>query len=136
MTRTMDSRSRRLAAATATFALVLGGTLTACGEDTEPTEPDSSSTSSSAPGEQVVDVTFEGDTVTPNGERVEATVGEEITLRITADAPGEIHVHSSPEQELSYEAGTTDLPLTIDEPGVIDVESHDLDMVIVQLEVR
>ena len=45
-------------------------------------------------------------------------------------------MHSTPEQELSYEAGTTDLPLTIDQPGIVDVESHDLDLVIVQLEVR
>ena len=67
---------------------------------------------------------------------MEAKVGEEITLRVTSDAPGEIHVHSTPEQELEYAAGTTDLPLTIDAPGLVDVESHTLDMVIVQLEVR
>jgi hypothetical protein len=63
-------------------------------------------------------------------------VGQEIDLVVTADQPGEIHVHSTPEQELAYEAGTTTLPLTIDQPGVVEVESHDLDLTIVQLEVR
>ena len=45
-------------------------------------------------------------------------------------------MHSSPEQELEYDAGTTTLELTIDQPGVVDVESHDLEKTIVQLEVR
>ncbi len=85
---------------------------------------------------QTVEVTFEGDTVTPQGERVEATAGEPLVLRITADRPGEIHVHSSPEQEIEYDAGTTEKSLTIDKPGVVEVESHTLEVLIMQLEVR
>ena len=55
---------------------------------------------------------------------------------MTADVPGEIHVHSDPEQELEYDAGTTTVEIApIDQPGVVDVESHTLDAVIVQLEV-
>ena len=83
-----------------------------------------------------IDVTFKGSSVTPNGERVEAAVGKPIMLVVTADRPGEIHVHSSPEQHLPYHAGTTRLRLTIDQPGVVDVESHALEKTIVQLEVR
>ena len=45
-------------------------------------------------------------------------------------------MHSSPEQEIEYAAGTTDKTLTIDQPGVVDVESHHLEKLIVQLEVR
>jgi hypothetical protein len=46
-------------------------------------------------------------------------------------------VHSDPEQELEYDAGTTTLTLTnLDRPGVVEVESHTLDKVIVQLEVK
>ena len=48
----------------------------------------------------------------PNGERVEVAAGQQIELVVTADAPGEIHVHSSPEQELEYDAGTTTLELS------------------------
>jgi hypothetical protein len=85
---------------------------------------------------KVIDVTIKGDSVTPNGERVEVSVGQPITLKVTADAPGEIHVHSTPEQELEYDAGTTEVKLTpIDQPGTVDVESHALDKTIVQLEV-
>ena len=84
-----------------------------------------------------VDVTFKGDTVDPQARSSgRSKAGEPLTLHITADQPGEIHVHSSPEQEIEYAAGTTDKTLTIDQPGVVDVESHDLDQLIVQLEVR
>lgn len=150
MTRTTPRRSRRLAPLAATLTIGLGLALTGCAEDAEPTAPPSSATSEPTPTEtatetptesatpeaQTIDITVSGDSVVPSGERVDAKVGEEIILHVTSDAPGEIHVHSTPEQELSYEAGTTDLSLTIDQPGLVEVESHTLDLVIVQLEVR
>ena len=73
--------------------------------------------------------------MTPNGERVAVDAGQPIEIVVKADAPGELHVHSTPEQELAYGTGTTTLKLTLDEPGVVDVESHHLEVVIVQLEV-
>ena len=45
-------------------------------------------------------------------------------------------MHSSPSSTSSTRAGTTDKTLTIDQPGVVDVESHSLDKLILQLEVR
>ena len=150
MTRTTHTRSRRLSALAATLTIGITVVLAGCAEDAEPTAPASSATSEPTPSEtatetpspsatptaQTIDVTVSGNTVDPSGERVEAKVGEEIILRVTSDAPGEIHVHSTPEQELTYKAGTTDLPLTIGQPGLVDVESHTLNMIIVQLEVR
>ena len=73
--------------------------IAACGDEEEPaadsTEP------------KVIEVTFDGDTVTPSGERVEVSTGQDVDLQITADQGGEIHVHSDPEQELVYDAGET-----------------------------
>lgn len=86
--------------------------------------------------QQVVELSFEGDTVTPQGEKMEVTAGAPLILRITADRPGEIHVHSSPEQEIEYDAGSSEKSLTIDRPGVVEVESHTLEQLILQLEVR
>jgi hypothetical protein len=82
------------------------------------------------------DLTFEGDTVSPNGERVDLGVGEKLTLRIDSDRPGELHVHSTPEQEISFPAGQSERPLVIDQPGVVDVEEHESGKVLLQLEVR
>ncbi len=153
MTDVVPARSRGLASLFLMIAVSVG--MSGCGSDTDPVVADSTSSTSptrsatqspsgdaESPSEtpteegQVIDITVTGDSVTPNGERVEATVGEEIILRVAAEQPGELHVHATPEVELSYPAGTTDLPLTIEQPGVVEVESHDLGLVIVQLEVR
>jgi cytoskeletal protein RodZ len=153
-------RATRLTPLATTLLLVTLGVAGCGGDDTTP-EPDSSSSASASdsasasestsesasatpsddtqtpePERPTIEITFEGDTVTPNGERVAVPLGEEIDLVVTADAPGELHVHSTPEQELAYEAGTSTLPLVIDQPGIVEVESHDLELVVVQLEVR
>jgi len=117
---------RRTAPLLAAVILVLA-TLSACG---------GGSPGSSNSGPKKIDITFSGSSVTPNGEKVEVGVGQKIELHVKADAPGEIHVHSTPEQELQYDQGTTDLTLTIDKPGLVDVESHALEKTILQLEVR
>jgi hypothetical protein len=86
---------------------------------------------------KTIEVSITGDDVTPNGDRVEVAVNQPIELVVKADAEGEIHVHSDPEKELEYGAGTTTLPtFTIDKPGIVEVESHALEKTIVQLEVK
>jgi hypothetical protein len=82
-------------------------------------------------------ITFHGDSVTPNGQRYDVGVGQRIEFDVTADKPGEIHVHSSPEQEFEYDKGSSTIAVTpIRAPGVITVESHTLDKVILQLQVQ
>ena len=104
----------------------------ASSESSEPTEP-----SETAEGNQQIEVTIAGDSVTPNGDRVEVAVGEPVELVVESDRPGEIHVHSTPEQSFDYAKGTTTLGLDpIERPGVVDVESHTLEKTIVQLEAR
>jgi hypothetical protein len=109
--------------------LLLAAALAGCGSDAN-----GGPSGSDAANEPIV-VTFEGGDVTPKGERVTVNQGE-VTFEVTADEPGAIHVHSSPEQEFDYEAGTHDYTVALDTPGVVEVESHDLDVVIVQLEVN
>lgn len=104
-----------------------------CGDDSA--EGDSPTGASTTP--EVVEVTFEGDSVTPHGDRIEIETGQEVRLEVTAEEAGEIHVHSDPEQQLDYAAGTTTVTIQpIDRPGTVEVESHELDQVIVQLEVH
>jgi hypothetical protein len=132
-------RSARLGAKSGAVlvSVIMALAMTGCGSDdsdsgsggTVTAKKDSSGTPS-------VDVTFKGDTVTPQGGKLEIKAGKPLKLHITADKGGEIHVHSSPEQEIEYDAGTTDKTITIDQPGVVDVESHSLDKLILQLQVR
>lgn len=83
-----------------------------------------------------IQVVVENGEVSPRGDRVEVEAGQPVEFEITADEPGELHVHSSPEQEVAFEAGTKTYEVTIDTPGVVEVELHEPEVVIVQLEVR
>lgn len=85
-------------------------------------------------GSDSITLTFENGQPPPL-ERVEVGVGEEMELVVMADEPGSLHVHSDPEQEFDYSSGTTTLKITIDQPGVVDVESHELGASVLQLEV-
>ncbi len=116
---------RRLLAA-AVVVLCTMVTVTACGDDSGGGSDDV----------KTIEITFAGDTVTPSGERVEVDANQPIDLVVTADAPGEIHVHSEPEHTISYSKGTDTFEIAIDKPGVVEVESHNLEQIIVQLEVR
>ena len=119
------------------LALTLG--LTACGDggDTDPPAGAETTSTTTVDGDSTaVTVTREGDTFTPNGERVELGVDQTLVLTVTADVAGELHVHSTPEQEIAYDAGTSEHEITIDRPGVVEVESHEPDVVLLQLEVR
>ncbi|MBD3944402.1 hypothetical protein IEZ24_02140 [Nocardioides ganghwensis] len=143
--------SGRVLARLAPVVLVLAAALSACGGDGD-TDPPATSQSPSADGDTdpsatsqspstdddtvAVTVTREGDSFTPNGERVELGVDQTLVLTIDADEAGELHVHSTPEQDISYEAGASEHEITIDRPGVVEVESHDPDLIVLQLEVR
>lgn len=157
-------RPARLASAPrATLAVVLGaGLLAGCGSDAEPgsaasspsasaSESASASSSASAsesasesagesatpaPEGTVVSLRIEGGAVRPEGSVVRVAVGEPVTLQIRSDVADELHVHSTPEQEIAFEAGRSEHRLVIDRPGVVDVESHELGLVLVRLEVR
>lgn len=119
----------------APLALVVAVSMTACGGGGDADPP--ATTQPAAEGDSVaVTVTREDGQLTPNGERVELGVDQTLVLTVTADEAGDLHVHSTPEQEIAYEEGTSEHEITIDRPGVVEVESHEPDVVVLQLEVR
>jgi len=119
-----------------------GTTATETTSDSTPEETPTSTEESASPspdptpGGTRIDVTLEDGKVTPSGDRVEVTAGEPFTFVITADAPGELHVHSAEGTEVEFEAGTSEHEVTVAQPGVVEVELHDPELVVVQLEVR
>jgi len=122
---------RRFLATASVTALALTG-LGACGDDDGGSSDGCKKSDEPA---KVIKVRFAGDKVTPNGDRVAVETCQTIEFIVAADAAGEIHIHSDPEQELAYKEGEHSFKIQIDKPGVVTVESHDLDQTIVQLEV-
>ncbi|GAA2119978.1 hypothetical protein [Nocardioides bigeumensis] len=96
----------------------------------------SESESDSAPSGTVVQVIFKDGQITPNGDRIMADAGEPITFDIDADAAGELHFHSTPEQSIDFEPGTSSYDIVIDQPGIVEVELHEPEMLVAQLEIR
>jgi plastocyanin len=138
---------RHVAVLSATVLIVAGcGSSDEAGTDgaTEPAATSATSAAepspSAAPVEEdgvVVDVAIEGGKATPQGERVDVAVGQEITLTVASDAEEEIHVHSDPEHTWQVAAGESiSETFTIDTPGQVAVEAHHLGVTIVQLVVR
>src|SRR5689334_7301493 len=115
---------RRLLAALAVVVLS-ALTLTACGSGSG---GGSSSTGSANLPVKKIAITFHGSDVTPNGTDIDVQVGQPLEFDVTADKPGEIHVHSSPEeQEFEYKAGTSTFEVKpIPAPTRVTVESHTL----------
>ncbi len=148
-------RPVRIAAVLLAASLTLAG----CGSDDSTDSADSTPTPSPSPTETAtpsesptaaatptpseqpekgttIDITIKGGKAKPDGKRIKAKAGEPVRLHIVSDTEGEIHVHSSPEHEFEYKAGTTNKTFTVDRPGVVDIEDHELDKLLVQLEVR
>lgn len=124
--------SVRVVKSFAIIATLLGvvGLVSACGGS-----DDSGTTTGDGP--KVIDVTFDGDTVKPNGDLITVARGQKVEFAVKADKSGEIHVHSDPAKEYEYKAGTTHITVgSFDVPGRIEVESHALEKTICILEVK
>ena len=80
----------------------------------------------------VVNITIAAGTVTPTNAEVDAGVGAPIVLEVTSDATDSLHVHSIPERvfDVQPRAGQR-FEFTVDIPGRVDVELHDLNRTVV-----
>ena len=105
---------------------------TGCSQDDTPTAAD--------PRPTMIEVSIANGTVTPDGEAVTVSTGQPVALVIKADDEGEVHVHapdSRDEHVYRYQPGTTTCMFTIDTAGVVDVELHGAErLLLARLEVR
>ena len=127
----------RLAAGLA--ALALGATLLAgCGSATEPSGATPAASTGAVVAPLMVDITESQGKVTPSGQKLDVKVGQTVRLTVTSDADDAIHAHTGGDgYELEVTAGQ---PVTgefvLSSPGSFEVESHNLEQVIVVLNAR
>lgn len=143
---------RNLTLAAAIAAVMLAGS--GCGSTTTPSlestapdhtgseSPTSTMASASAPDTPpevgtLIDVTIAGGTVAPTNAEVDAVAGRPIVLAVNSDAPDSIHVHSVPEHVFEVQARPDQrFEFTVDVPGQVDVELHDVNRTIVTITVH
>lgn len=129
-------------------ALIIGLALSGCaaqapsaGPSSSPTPTSATDTATTAPTSAApigvtIDISLKGGRFTPQGKTVKVPLGEPVTLSITSDAAGELHVHDDTGTHVPFVVGATTKEFRFDAPGVIEVEDHDSGVVVVQLEVR
>ena len=64
-------------------------------------------------------------------------MGEPIVLRVDSDAADQLHVHSNPEHTFAVEPKNgQSFQFTVDVPGKVDVELHELNRTIATITVQ
>ena len=91
----------------------------------------------SPPTRLVVDVTISGGEVTPTNEPLQGAVGEPIVIRVNSDAADQLHVHSNPEHTFTVEPKNgQQFQFTVEVPGKVDVELHELKKTVATITVQ
>ena len=89
------------------------------------------------PTRLVIDVDIKGGDVTPTNEQLQAAVKEQIVVRVNSDAADQLQVHSTPEHSFNVEAKPMQsFQFTVDVPGKVDVELHNLNKIIATIQVQ
>lgn len=120
--------------------------LSACGSSGKPAgsddggpaitaTPSAQVTTQPAANAKVIKVTIDKSSLSPVGAEAKISRNQPVVLEIHASVAGQLHVHSSPEQHIDFGVGDSQITLSFDKPGVIAVEDHALNQLIVQLEV-
>jgi hypothetical protein len=128
------ARARRALFTAATAALICG--LAGCGGSHGSGSPAASSTAGGGPG-PVVDVVIANGQVTPSNATLQAKVNQQITLKVSSDAPDELHVHSTPDHKFQVAAAPNQMfQFSVGVPGTVEVELHHLKRTVATIQVR
>jgi len=126
---------------------VVSAALPSCGSTTPPAPTQQSASSESATAapttsqpetspQTVIDITIADGTVTPTNAQAQAVAGRPIVLEVSSDETDELHVHSVPEHSFDVAAQPDQrFEFTVEVPGRVDVELHDLHRTVVTIEV-
>jgi hypothetical protein len=93
-----------------------------------------------APQRLNFEVTIKGKEVTPTNAQLQAKVKQPIVIRVQSDVPDELHVHSVPDHTFKIEPkegqAFQSFQFTVDVPGQVAIELHDLNKTIATIQVQ
>lgn len=143
---------RALAVAVSFTTVVLG--LSACGSDTSAVSDDAAtsvSTATPSPGISgspqatrsptsdntvTITATVTKGKVDPAPRRVKVTKGQDVELTVTRDTAGEVHVHGYDLDRQAKAGQPVSFSFVADQAGLFEVEAHDPDLLLLQLQVQ
>ncbi|WP_416171931.1 hypothetical protein [Mycobacterium lehmannii] len=109
----------------------------ASGSPAAPTPAESTTASAEADDSTIVDINIAGGIVTPTNGQAQGKVGKPIVLKVRSDVTDSLHVHSVPEHTFQVEPRPDQqFEFTVDVPGQVDIELHDLNRTVVTIQVR
>ena len=89
------------------------------------------------PTRLVIDVTIKGGQVTPTNAQFDSKAHDPIVVRINSDVADQLHVHSTPEHTFKVEPKNgQSFQFTVDVPGKVDIELHQLNRTIATVTVQ
>jgi hypothetical protein len=89
------------------------------------------------PARLVIDVTIKGGEVTPTNAQFDANAKQPIVVRVNSDVADQLHVHSNPEHTFDIEPKNgQSFQFTVDVPGNVDIELHQLNRTVATVTVR
>jgi hypothetical protein len=104
--------------------VVLSGDDDDSGSDTTTEATNATTTTGNVPAPPTASITVKGGEPVGGPAEVEVTKGDEVTLEISSDADGEVHVHGY-EIEKPIKAGATvKVAFTADIDGKFEIEQH------------
>lgn len=139
MTTSRSPLRRTLVALTATSVLGLtgcGGSDSGSSDAGKPPAPDPKASALATQAAATVKITIKGNDIAPVGEPVTIAVGQTVSIDVTSDRAGALHVHSSPEHEFDFKAGTSHFEFALDQPGQVDIEEHESDTLVARVTVQ
>ena len=126
------------------IAVLVGATLAlaACGDDddgdattTTSVTEDTTTTTTAAPAANVIEIEVNGGAVVGGVRTHDVALGEDVTIRVTADIEDEVHVHGYDLITDTVPGEPVEITFTADIPGQFEVELEDLGLPIAELRV-
>jgi hypothetical protein len=92
--------------------------------------------SSSSGTVDTIRVTVKDGKVTPAAHRERVASGDKVKLVVTTDAADEVHVHGVNIEKETEPGKPTTITFVAEDPGLYEVETHETDLQLLQIEVR
>ncbi len=96
----------------------------------------SSSDGGSGGGTDVINISVSNGKVHPADHREDVSVGDTVKLTVSSDRDDIVHVHGVNIEKPVSAGGSVTITFKVTDPGIYEVETHESDLTLLQIEAR